>query len=210
MKKIAVSVAVVLCVSAGLADQSKAKPPEPDRKIVDLKLTAADYALGSKDAKIVLVEYASLTCPHCAEFHSQVISKIKKEFVHTGKVRYIYRDFPLDRLALGAAMIARCAERDSFFGFIDTFYATQARWSGAPNPIVALGKLARLGGMSQSAIEQCTKNVAVQNEILSKRLEAANLFKVRSTPTIFVNGKQYSGDISLSKLQNLLQNLLSQ
>lgn len=192
------------------AQDNMSEPPKPNGTVADLKLTDKEYAQGPADAKVVIVEYASLTCPHCAQFHTTVLPGIKKEFVETGKVHYVYRDFPLDRLALGAAMVARCAGRDNFFGFIDTFYAAQGQWSRASNPISALGNLARLGGMSQASFEACLKNVEIQNAILQQRLEAANEFKIEATPTIFVNGERYGGGMTLDQLRTLLNRKLAE
>lgn len=192
-----------------LAQDSSAEPPKPSGTVSDMKLTDKEYSMGPADAKVTLVEYASLTCPHCAAFHTSVLPGLKKEFVDTGKIRYVYRDFPLDRLALGAAMVARCAGRDSFFGYIDTFYAAQGQWSRASNPISALGNLARLGGMSQTKFEACLKDVGIQNEILRQRLEAANDFKVQATPTVFVNGERYGGGMTLAQLRTLLNRKLA-
>ena len=201
------SLVLLLTVGTAAVAQTGARPPEPNGKVADLKITDQDYALGPKDAKIVLVEYASLTCPHCAQFHTQVLPGLKKEFIDTGKIRYIYRDFPLDRLALAAAMIGRCAGRENFFGFIDTFYNAQAQWSRSSNPIAALGKLARLGGMNQTKFDRCLKDVEIQNVILRQRLEAANDFKVQATPTVFVNGDRYSGGMSLDQFRTLLNGM---
>ena len=211
LKHFGITLAVLLLAGTGpvLAQTTAAEPPKSSGKVADLKLTANEYTLGPADAKIVIVEYASLTCPHCAQFHTQVLPGLKKEFVETGKVRYVYRDFPLDRLALGAAMIARCAGRENFFGFIDTFYAAQGQWTGASNPLSALGNLARLGGMSQRKLDACLKNVEVQNEILRQRLEAANEFKVQSTPTVFVDGERYGGGMSLDQVRTLLNRKLA-
>lgn len=211
LKHFGITLAVLMLAGAGpvLAQTTVAEPPKSSGNVADLKLTANEYTMGPVDAKIVIVEYASLTCPHCAQFHTQVLPGLKKEFVETGKVRYIYRDFPLDRLALGAAMIARCAGRENFFGFIDTFYAAQGQWAGAPNPLSALGNLARLGGMSQKKFDACLKNVEVQNEILRQRLEAANEFKVQSTPTVFVDGERYGGGMSLDQVRTLLNRKLA-
>lgn len=205
----ALTLAVIASFGSPARAQDAAEPPKPQGTVADLKLTDKEYAQGPADAKVVIVEYASLTCPHCAQFHTSVLPGIKKEFVDTGKVRYIYRDFPLDRLALGAAMVARCAGRDSFFGFIDTFYAAQGQWSRASNPVTALGNLARLGGMSQSKFESCLKDVEIQNEILRQRLEAANDFKVQSTPTVFVNGERYGGGMTLAQFRTLLNRKLA-
>lgn len=203
---------VALALATGtpaLAQDNTTEPPAPSGTVADLRLTDQDYALGKADAKVTIVEYASLTCPHCANFHTTVLPDIKKEFIETGMVRYVYRDFPLDRLALGAAMVARCSGRESFFGFIDTFYAAQAQWSRASNPVAALGNLAKLGGMSQKTFEECLQNVEIQNAILKQRLEAANEFKVQATPTVYVNGAKYSGGMSLPQLRTLLTGLLS-
>lgn len=201
--------AAVCVVFAGVpARANDAEPPKPDGQVADLKLSDKDYSLGPKDAKVVIVEYASLTCPHCANFHTKEMPPIKKEFVETGKVRFVYRDFPLDRTALLAAMIARCAGRDRYFAFLDTFYATQSQWAGASNPQTALMSLARLGGMSQKDFEACTRNEEVQNGILAQRLEASNEFKVRSTPTVYVNGAAYSGGMTADQLRTLLNRLL--
>lgn len=212
LNKLGITLAALMLIGSApaLAQNKVVEPPASNGTVTDLKLTDKDYAMGPADAKVVLVEYASLTCPHCARFHTSVLPDIKKEFVDTGKVRYVYRDFPLDRLALGAAMVARCAGRDSFFGFIDTFYAAQGQWSRASNPISALGNLAKLGGMSQTKFEACLKDVEVQNGILQQRLEASNEFKVQATPTVFVNGARYGGGMTLDQMRTLLNRKLAE
>jgi protein-disulfide isomerase len=192
------------------AQNQTTAPPKPSGTVADMKLTPEEYSMGDDDARIVMVEYASLTCPHCAAFHTSVLPRLKKDFIDTGKVRYIYRDFPLDRLALGAAMVARCYGRDNFFGFINTFYAAQEQWSQASDPISALRNLARLGGISTAMFETCLTNVETQNEILRQRLEAANEFKVQSTPTVFVNGERYSGGMTMEQLRILLNRKLAE
>lgn len=202
-------VACLLIAGTPAVAQNSAEPPAPHGRVSDLKITDQDYAMGDPAAKVVLVEYASLTCPHCAAFHAQILPGLKKEFIDTGKVRYIYRDFPLDRLALGAAMVARCSGRESFFGFIDTFYAAQSQWSGASNPVAALANLAKLGGMNGKAFEACLQNAEVQNEVLKQRLEGSRDYKVEATPTVFVNGDRYSGGMTLEQFRTLLNRLLS-
>ncbi len=212
LNKFGIALAALMLIGSApaLAQNKDAAPPAPNGTVSDLKLTDKEYAMGPADAKVVLVEYASLTCPHCAQFHTSVMPGIKEEFVDTGKIRYVYRDFPLDRLALGAAMVARCAGRDSFFGFIDTFYAAQGQWSRASNPISALGNLAKLGGMSKSKFEACLKDIEIQNGILKQRLEASNEFKVQTTPTVFVNGERYGGGMTLDQMRTLLNRKLAE
>lgn len=212
LNKLGIALAALMLIGSApaFAQNQAAEPPAPSGTVADLKLTDKEYALGPADAKVVLVEYASLTCPHCARFHTAVLPDIKKEFVDTGKVRYVYRDFPLDRVALAAAMVARCAGRDNFFGYIDTFYAAQGQWSRASNPISALANLAKLGGMSQTKFEACLKDVETQNVILQQRLEASNEFKVQATPTVFVNGERYGGGMTLDQMRTLLTRKLAE
>jgi protein-disulfide isomerase len=212
LKNIGTAVALLVVAAAApvLAQDKTVEPPEPTGQVADLKVSDKDFALGKADAPVLVVEYASLTCPHCASFHTEVLPGLKEEFVDTGKVRYIYRDFPLDRLALVASMVARCAGPGSYFGFIDTFFAAQDQWSRSSDPLAALRNLARLGGMSQNAFDACLKNVDVQNEILAQRLEAANEFNVGSTPTVFVNGAKYGGGMNLDQFRTLLNRLLSE
>ena len=210
MLKFFVALALVLkllAVDPVAAEGKAAPPPTPDGHVSDLRISDTDYSLGPKDAEIVLVESASLTCPHCAQFHTQVLPALKKEFIDTGRVRYIYRDFPLDRMALGAAMIARCSGRETFFGFIETFYGAQSSWSRSPKPAQALAKLARLGGMLQNKFDQCLQNAKIQNEILQQRLQASSDFEVRTTPTVFVNGERYVGGMSLKQFRTLLKSM---
>ena len=212
LNKFGIALAALMLIGSApaLAQNTVVEPPAPNGTVADMKLTEKDYSMGPADAKVVLVEYASLTCTHCANFHTTVLPSIKKEFVDTGKVRYIYRDFPLDRVALGAAMIASCSGRDSFFGFIDTFYATQGKWSRSPDPISALAGLAKLGGMSQTKFEACLKDVENQNGILQQRLEASNEFKVQATPTVFINGERYGGGMTLDQMRTLLNRKLAE
>ncbi len=201
--------ASLLLGNLAYAQQENKTTPAPQGKISNLKLTDTDFGLGPKNAKVVIVEYASLTCGHCSEFHTLVLPQLRKEFVDTGKVRYVYRDFPLDRLSLGAAMVARCAGKDNFFGFIDTFYRVQSQWAEATDPISALNKLARLGGMDQNTFDRCLTNKNIQDAILSRRLEAVKEFDVRSTPTVFINGDKYSGGMPLVQFQKIIRDRLS-
>ena len=210
-KNIALPLMALVFVGAGVAYAADApvEPPEPGATFADMKITAQDYSQGPADAKVTIIEYASLTCPHCAHLNNEILPELKKEYVKTGKVRYIYRDFPLDKLALVAAMVARCGKRDEYFGYIDTFFAAQMQWAGANNPVKALGNLARLGGMSEATFNSCLKDTSVQDAILKERLQAVNDFKVNATPTVFVNGASYSGGMSLEQFRTLLNWLLS-
>jgi protein-disulfide isomerase len=157
------------------------------------QLSPEDRILGKADAPVTIFEYASLTCPHCADFEKEVLPKIKADWIDTGKAKLVFRDFPLDGSALKAAMVARCAPPERFYGFIDVLFAQQRSWAVGGDPTAVLERLAKLGGMSPDKFDACMKDDALQNKILAGRLTAANDYKVESTPTFFINGKTVVG-----------------
>lgn len=158
-----------------------------------LALTADDRVLGKADAPITIVEYASLTCPHCAHFDVDVLPKLKTKWIDSGKAKLVMRDYPLDEPALRAAMIARCAPGDKFYAFIDTFFHDQQQWVMSKDYKAALARLALLGGMSKTQFDACLANKAVEDKVLQSRLVATQRLAVDSTPTFFINGKKFDG-----------------
>lgn len=166
-----------------------------------------DRILGNSNAPITIVEYASLSCPHCAHFSDEVLPEIKKKWIDTGKVKLVLRDYPLDQPALRAAMIARCAPPDRFYAFVDTFFAAQEKWVTASDYQAALARLARLGGMSQEEFDNCLKNTALENKILDSRLTASKQLDVNSTPTFFINGSKFTGVPTDEEFDKLLSGL---
>lgn len=194
--------------AAGESGQvAQATAPKPETTFANIEITSQDFTLGRPDAPVTIIEYASLTCPHCARFHNNVLPTVKKDYVETGKVRLVYRDFPLDRIALAAAMLARCSGRDRFFGFIDMLYKSQPRWSRSSNPIESLGQIARLGGITPEAFDACMKNTKMQESILKQRMEASRKFKITATPTIFINGGKYSS-LEVGQLRAVVESIL--
>ena len=188
------------------ASAAEASPSVTDPATL-LAIAKDDRVLGNPDAPIVIVEYASLTCPHCAHFTNDVLPEIKKKWIDAGKAKFILRDFPLDGEALRAAMIARCAPPDRFYAFIDTFFQDQAGWATAPDVQAALTRLAALGGMSKEAVDKCLKDTALENKILEGRLTASKQLDVNATPTFFINGVKFSGDPSVEELNKHLSGL---
>ena len=182
--------------------------PEPDASFDKVEITKDDFILGMDTAPITVIEYASLTCPHCAQFHQNALPTIKKNFIETGKIRYVYRDFPLDQLALSASMIAQCGGRDRYFAFIDTLFAQQSNWAHDPKPFAALSRIARLGGLSQAKFDECIKNKDIADAILKKRLDGDKIFGINSTPTIIINGKRFSGGLSIEQFRAVVAPLL--
>ncbi len=151
-----------------------------------------ERVLGSPDAKVTLIEYASATCPHCADFHARLFPTLKSEYIDTGKVKFIFREFPLDDLALAAFMVARCAPADKYFPMIDVLFEQQKTWIGN-DPRESLFKIAQMAGFSRDSFDQCLKDEKTARGIIEIKELGEKEFGVSSTPTFFVNGKQIQG-----------------
>jgi protein-disulfide isomerase len=172
-----------------------------------LSITRDDRILGNPDAPITIVEYASLTCPHCAHFANEVLPELKTKWIDTGKAKLVLRDFPLDEPALRAAMIARCAPRDRYYAYVDTFFAAQDKWVMARDYREALARLVKLGGMSKDEFDNCLKNTALENKIVEERLAASKELDVNSTPTFFINGTKFAGAPTVEEFDKVLSGL---
>ncbi|MFZ2006492.1 MAG: DsbA family protein [Stellaceae bacterium] len=173
--------------------QAPATPPSPAVQAAALKLAPDDRILGKADAPVTIVEYASLTCPHCAHFDVDVLPKLKAKWIDTGKARLIMRDYPLDEPAMRAAMVARCAPADKFYPFMDTLFHDQQQWVMSKDYKAALQRLALLGGMSKSEFDACLANESVEDKVLQSRLNATQQLAVDATPTFFINGIKFDG-----------------
>jgi protein-disulfide isomerase len=173
-------------------------------KVSDSDLAPAgplgDIVLGAADAPVTIVEYASMTCPHCAQFQAKTFPKLKERYIDTGKVRFIFREFPLDPLAAGAFMLARCADKDKYFAIIDLLFGTQRDWV-VPSPLQPLLNVAKQAGYTEETFNACLKNQEVLDGIQSVRDRAAKVLNIESTPTFFVNGKRVIGDVSIEELE---------
>ena len=196
-----------LVLSAGALAQTSA--PKPDETFGSVPIAGTDMILGRADAPVTIVEYASLTCSHCARFHDQVLPKVKETYIETGKARLVYRDFPLDRLALAGSMLARCAGPERYFGFIDILFREQSNWSQSRQPMQALGRLARLGGMSQARFDACLRDESVQRLVLDQRLAGTRAYKIDSTPTLIIGGRRYDRGLSFAEMRAVIEPILS-
>lgn len=185
---------------------SAASPPAAaaDAQAV-LQITKDDRILGNPEAPITIIEYASMTCPHCAHFQDDVLPEIKKQWIDAGKAKLVLRDFPLDEEALRAAMIARCAPPSRYYAFADTFFAQQEKWVGNRDFRGELARLARLGGMSREQFDSCLKNTRLENQIVEGRFVASKQLDVNSTPTFFINGSKFTGAPTVQDLEANLQ-----
>ena len=155
----------------------------------DLDAALAPRIEGSPDAKLTMIEYSSLTCPHCATFHTEVLPKIREVYIDTGKLRLEMRDFPLDQYALRAAAMARCAPENRYFPLMDMLFKQQSKWSRATDPIAAIKQIGRLAGISGETADACMSSEPLLDGILKLRLGGQQDHDVGSTPT-FVVGKE--------------------
>jgi len=174
-----------------------------------LKPAQGDMVIGRADAPVTVIEYASMTCPHCATFHNKTFKALKEKYIDTGQVRMVFREFPLDGVALRASMLARCAGEDRFFGMIDVLFRQQAKWTRSNDPVGALVRLARMGGLSQGDIEACLADEALMDSILTTRLEGHNQYKVESTPSFVIEGKTYAGGMTMDDWDAILAKYLN-
>ncbi|MCI0734943.1 MAG: DsbA family protein [Beijerinckiaceae bacterium] len=167
-----------------------------------------DIALGASDAPVTIVEYASMTCTHCAGFHATTFPELKRKYIDTGKVRFILREFPLDPLGAAGFMLARCAGDDKRNAIVDLLFAQQKNWAFTGKPVDALAGLLKQTGMSQASFDACLNNQPLYNKIAQVHDRAAEKFGVSATPTFFINGKRQKGEITPEALENLLAPLL--
>jgi protein-disulfide isomerase len=164
---------------------------------------AIDEVMGKADAPITIIEYSSLTCPHCAKFHAETFPKVKSEWIDTGKARLIFRDLPWDALAQATAMVSHCSG-DRYFAYLNTFFRTQAQWAQNPSPLTAIKTIAKLGGMGEDQVDKCLADSGLLNEINARKDEALNRYKVDSTPSFIINGKLYTGEMPYDEFAKLL------
>jgi protein-disulfide isomerase len=169
---------------------------------------SSERILGQPKAPIELIEYASLTCPHCAKFHNGPWVKIKKEYVDTGKAKLIYRDFPTDQLALAASMIARCAPKTRYFGIVKIMFETQDNWRNSQNPRQALANIGRIAGMSLETVNQCINSKVAYESVMRLREEGSKKFNIDSTPTLIVNGEKIESGLKIEDYRKLFDKLL--
>jgi protein-disulfide isomerase len=188
--------AVLFLVSVGDLGNA-AEPVSTDEAL-------ADKIVGDPNAPVEVIAYESLTCPHCAAFQRETWPELKEKYVDTGKVKFIFRDFPLDAVGLHAAMMARCTGDERYFGVIDVLFNSQSEWARAKDPMKALAGIGRLAGLDEAAFDACMADEALMDGILKRRQEAQNEFDVSSTPTFIVNGTKVVGAQPFEKFDEII------
>lgn len=229
MKNILVGLAVlaVVAVIGAAAYEQLAKPRVPSGPVLTansadapanapasaaaaaLQVRPGDMVIGSPDAKVTIIEYASLTCPHCAAFHANTLPALKANYVDKGTVKLVFRDFPLDGLALRAAMLPQCAGQMRYFGLLGTLFARQTQWRDVQDPLLALAALARQAGMSEDEFKSCLADKTVEKKVLDSALEADKTLGVNATPTFFINGTKYSGELTVEQVKSIVDPLIA-
>ena len=194
-------------------NQDAAKEKNVDSKKAGeiLKITPNDIVMGDKNALVVMIEYASLSCPHCAAFHRESLEKLKNEYIDTKKVVFVHRDFPLNQPALVAGMFAICQAQDhqeemseKYYNLLKALFRTQDSWAFDAKYIEKLQSIAQLDGMSADHFNNCINDKKLQERILSERMEAAKGLQIQSTPTFFINGKIMEGYVDYLSIKKLI------
>ncbi len=212
------SLATLLGVGAlvlGLAacgDQKKAEAPKKDTPATTNPLlqpsSIGDKVLGKDDAPVTIVEYASLTCSHCANFHERTFPALKEKYIDTGKVRLIFREFPLDPLSTAASMLARCSTEQRYFPLISVLFKQQRQWAGSDKPLDELLAIARQAGFTQESFEACLKDQKIYDGLNDAKKRGAEVHGVNSTPTFFINGEIRRGDMTIEEIDKVVELIL--
>lgn len=215
---VGVAIAVVITVAIGIAAYQFSRERVPDAVAPPAPVTPEagivyedDFILGDRNAPVTLIEFASLTCPHCASFHRDILPHLKKDYIDTGKIRLVYRDFPTSpvKLALAAAMLARCGGEDRFFGFIEVLYRSQERWSQSENPRRELEQIARMGGMSSSEFDACLDDRALLEKLQARAQRDQERYGIRSTPSFVLDGRKLSRVETVEDFRDALDSALA-
>ena len=214
MRNLWVWVALVIVVTIGgvlawrewVSAPSKSQIAEmEDARDLPMEVTAEDKILGSPDAPVTIIEYASLTCPHCAAFHKETLPKLKSDWIETGKVRLVYRDFPLDGAALAAAVVAHCAPPDRYFPMIGLLFERQDEWAVEDQWRERLTQLAGVAGMDKASVDACLADEARKNGVVETAEKAQATYGISSTPSFIVNGRKLSGALPIERFAEVIE-----
>lgn len=185
--------------------------PAPSGKVDMAKLleqgALPEKVIGDANAPVTIVEYASMTCGHCANFHNDTLPAIKEKYVDTGKARIVFREFPFDPRAEAGFMLARCAD-DKYFAMVDVLFKQQRNWAAVDNAREALLQIARLAGFSQEKFEACLTDQKLLEDVRAVRTRGADDFGIDATPTFFINGNKYSGALKVAEMSAIIDSLL--
>ena len=177
-----------------------------------LSISDNDFYIGSPDAPVTIIEYASMSCSHCADFHNDTLDDLKSEYIDTGKVRFVFRDFPFNYPALAGSMIVGCVPKDAKYQYMNALYKLQNNWIRREHSDTRkeLYKIMQSGGMKQEEFDLCLSNIDLENDILEGVMSAQREFNIRSTPSFIINGVLYSGNKNIKEFRQIIDKILSQ
>lgn len=217
LRSIALAAALAVSAAGAMAQQATPRTPAPPAaeappvfKMEDLLKPGPlpENILGKADAPVTIVEYASLTCSHCGTFHNRTLPVLKRDYIDTGKVRLVFRDFPFDVVAMAGTMLSRCSGPDKFFDFTAVLFREQQTWAFSDDPQKKLLELAKSNGFTQETFDACLQRQDIYDGVLAVRKRAHEEFKVDSTPTLFVNGVMYRGALTPEQMDAAIKPFL--
>jgi len=171
--------------------------------------TEEEIFLGNVDAKIIIIEYASMTCIHCSNFHKEIFPKIKEKYIDTKKIKYIFRDFPLDKQALFGSVLAKCAPKEKYYDFVKLVLSTQKKWVSNDDAFIdKLKNIGKLAGLSENKINSCFNDEKLIDSIIKIRSVAEEKYKINSTPSFIINEKKYSA-MPYENFEKIIENLIN-
>lgn len=188
---------VMFAVSPALAE------PPPGEATTAVEISDQDVFYGSADAPVTIVEFASLTCPHCMRFHTEVMPKLKEGVIGEGKVRLIYRDFPLDGLALRASALARCGGPERRLAILDLLFESQPVWRNSQDPLTALAQIGKLAGLKEATSRACMEDKGMFDQIIAEAQIGETQHGVRSTPTLIIGETRYGGGLTAEDITDI-------
>ena len=177
-----------------------------------LNIQENDFFIGDNDAPITIIEYASMSCSHCANFHNDTLENLKSEYIDTGKVKFIFRDFPFNYPALAGSMMMRCISEDVRYEYMNGLYKLQKSWvfRDHAKTRAELYKIMQSGGMLQNEFDACLSDTNLENDLLEGVMNAQREFNIRSTPSFIINGVLYSGNKNIKEFRQIIEKILSQ
>ena len=180
----------------------------PKYEIINAK-TNEEVFLGNKDAEVTVIEYASMTCIHCANFHKDIYPKIKENYIDTNKIKFIYRDFPLDKQALFGSVLAKCAPKEKYFDFVKLILTNQKKWISNDDAFMnKLQHIGKLAGLNENKINSCFKDEKLVDNIIKTRSIGEKKYNINSTPTLIINERKYSA-MSYENFEKIIENLIN-
>jgi protein-disulfide isomerase len=207
VRSLGASIVLALGLTAALTAVSALPAAAQDNAAIDVAAALSERSLGSADAPVTIVEYASMTCPHCADFHADTFPALKERYIDTGKVRLVFNNFVLNGLDMRASMMARCVPEDRFFSLTDVLFKTQNVWGRAADPLGELAKIGRLAGLDETRFTACMAAEPLLNGLIAMRQKGSDA-GVASTPTLIVNGERVVGGHTIDELAAIIDPLL--